>query len=240
MVKPLGIAIVYCLRLLTTGSQSSTQASSPALPLSVTVSQIDSTGRTVTFTVQNTGGKVITAWHVAIVVGSDRDAAHGGYGVDGFRQFEGLGPGQGYILPNGVMNATAKLPQGSDNVSPLVVMPDVAIFADTTFVGDVKSVQWFFDRRRAQLAAWQEIAGALERARTSSTVDERTMELLLSTMDDSIARNGRDIVRQTFRANLSLRLADVRAGRAQAVSTLTAFLQEASENIAAATAHCPR
>jgi hypothetical protein len=90
------------------------------------------------------------------------------------------------------------------------------------------------------LEAWKEIAGELEKLRQSGNVDAETLERVLWIVDDSIAQRGPDIVRQTFRANLSLRLGDVRAGRGQALPILSEFLEEASRNIAAATAHIPR
>jgi hypothetical protein len=61
------------------------QASPAAVPLSVLSTQVDPSSATVTFTLDNTGSQPITAWDVAIVVGVEPEARHGGYGVDAFR-----------------------------------------------------------------------------------------------------------------------------------------------------------
>jgi hypothetical protein len=111
------------------------------------------------------------------------------------------------------------------------VVPDGAVFADTSFAAIAGTPSFVFERRRAQLEAWKEIAGGLEKVRQSGIVHAEALEGLVSAMDDSIARRGSDIVRELFRANLSLRVADVRAGRRQALSTLSEFLEEAARNI---------
>lgn len=239
MTGQLVLGVVSCLGVVICGSPPNTQTSSCAVPLLVVDSQVDPNRRKVTLTIENTGTKVVTSWHVTIVVGTEPDAAHGGYGTDAFRQFEGLGPGDGYVVPKGTVTRTTDLPHTGDPAH-VVVIPDSAVFADASFCGDRRDAEWVFERRRAQLEAWKEIAGELEKLRQSGNVDAKTLEGVLSVMDDSIARRGPDIVRQTFRANLTLRLGDVRAGRGQALPILSEFLDEASRNIAAATAHIPR
>jgi hypothetical protein len=154
---------------------------------------------------------------------------------------EGLGPAtSSYIRPNELITVTADLPGGTKSSVPIVVTPTTAVFADTSFAGDSKYAQRVFEQRRKQLEAWQEIASRLNEARNAGAVDMAALERLLAVIDESIARNGGDIVRRTFRTNLSLRLADVRAGRAQALSALMSFIDEASRNVAAATAHSAR
>lgn len=233
------LGVVYCLGVVLCGSQPQAQTSSCAVPLLVVDTHVDPNRRKVTLTLENTGSKVVTSWHVTIVAGTEPGAAHGGYGTDAFRQFEGLGPGDGYVPPKGTVTRTTDLPHTGDPAR-VVVIPDNAVFADTSFCGDRREAEWVFERRRAQLEAWKEIAGELAEVPQSGNADAETLEGILSAMDDSIARRGPDIVRQTFRANLSLRLGDVRAGRAQALPILTELLEEASRNIAAATAHIPR
>ncbi len=239
MTGQLVLGVLYWLGVVTCGAPPQIQDSTCAVPLLVVGSTSDPYRRKVTLTLQNTGTKVVTAWQVTIVVGTEPGAAHSGYGIDAFRQFEGLGPGDGYIAPKGTVTRTADLPLTGDP-SHIVVVPDGAVFADTSFCGDRKNAEFVFERRRAQFEAWKEIAGALEKVRQSGMVQVEALEGLVSAMDDSIARRGPDIVRQLFRANLSLRLADVRAGRRQALPTLSEFLEEAARNIAAATAHIPR
>lgn len=239
MKGQLVLGLVYWLGVVTCGSPPQPQATSCPVPLLVVDTQVDSNRRKVTLTLQNTGTKVVTAWHVTIVSGTEPGAAHGGYGIDAFRQLEGLGPGDGYIVPEGTVTRAADLPLAG-NPAVVVAVPDTAVFADTSFCGDRRDAEFVFEGRRAQLEAWKEIAGELEKVRRNGDVHVENLEGLLSVMDESIARRGPDIVRQTFRANLSLRVADVRGGRRQALPTVTEFLEEASRNIAAATVHIPR
>ena len=217
---------------------SRAQTTSSTVPLSVSVMRVDPSPRAVTFTVQNTGTKTVSAWHVRIAVGTEPDAAGGGYGVDAFRSLEGLFTGaSSYIRPNELVTATADLPQGTKSVAPVVITPTTAVFADPSFAGDATFAQSVFDQRRQQLEAWQEIEGLLQEARTRGTVDANALEQLLVTIDNSIAQHRDDVVRRTFRTNLALRLTDVRAGRAQALQVVTGMLDEASRNIAAVAAH---
>jgi hypothetical protein len=208
--------------------------------MSVGVVRVDPTSRTVTFTAQNTGAKIISAWKVDIVAGTEPEVGSGGYAVDGFRSLEGLVAGSSYIRPNETITVTAPLPRGTSSLTPVAVTASAAVFADNSFAGDTQYAQGVFEERRRQLEAWQDIAGQLDEVRRGGTVNAARLRQLLAGIDTSIALNGGDIVRRTFRTNLALRLADVEAGRAQALATLTGFAQDASRNIAAATAHSAR
>ncbi len=215
-------------------------SSAQSLPMSVLWAQADSQRKTVTFAIQNTGTKVITAWDVVIVVGTEPEARYGGYGVDAFRGFAGLVPGRSHIPPNGTVTVTADLPSGSEGLVPVVVMPNSAVFADTSFAGDPKSAEFVFERRREQLEAWREIVQQLEAASQAQTLDVEPLELMLANVNASMQRNGVDIVRSTFRANLSIAIGNIRAGRTQVAPALSRLLQEARQNVAVATAHSRR
>jgi hypothetical protein len=213
---------------------------SPSLPLSVLSSTVDGDHQTVTFTLQNTGTQAVTAWDVRMAVGTEPDALYGNHGVDAFREFAGLVQGSSYIVPGGTVTATAKLPSGSEHLSPVVITPTTVVFADTSFIGNDKFAQLIFDRRGAQLAAWRDIANRLQSARASARMDVGTLDALLSEVNTYIERNGADIVRLTFRANLSLAISDARAGRGQPLSVVNRFLADAERNITVAAAHTKR
>ena len=207
------------------------------VPISVLSEQVDPTRRVVTFVLQNTGTKVITAWDVRFVVGTEPDAKYGGIGVDAFREFAGLVGGQAsLIMPGGTIIRTAPLPPGSEQPATVVITPTAAVFADASFAGDEKFAQLIFDNRTAQLQSWQDIVRKLERTRDGGHVDLNELELLLSDLDSQPSRNG-DIVRRTFRANVSIAVANVRAGRGQARATLIQLLDDARHNVAVANAH---
>jgi len=252
MVKQLRPAIVYSGIVLATlgfhrgqtlgaaATKAKAQAGSPAVLITVLSSQVDPTRRKVTFALQNTGTKVITAWDVTIVVGMEPEAKYGGHGVDAFRESEGLVDGRSFIVPGGTVTATANLPFESENLAPVAVTPSAAVFADTSFAGDARFAQLVFARRGVQLAAWQEIVRQLEQIRNTDSGDVGKLDVVLSDVNGSIARNGGDIVRTTFRANLSLSIVNVRAGRRQALPELSRLLTEAHRNVAVATAHSKR
>jgi hypothetical protein len=223
----------------TTGQAATSIQPTPlaAVPLSILSSQIDGRQQTVTFTLQNTGTKTITAWEVAIVAGTEPDARYGGYGVDSFRSFAGLSQGGSALVPGSTAVVTAPLPSRSNALNPVVILPRVAIFADTSFIGDDRFAQLIFDGRAAQLAAWRDILHLLEGARNKGIVDSTSLESILAGVNATILRDGPDIVHQTFRANLSQALSNVRTGKEPAASALTRFLDEARQNVAAAAAH---
>jgi hypothetical protein len=210
----------------------------PDVPMTVVSTQLSSDGRTVTFVVQNNSAKVVTAWDVAIRIGSELDAKFGGYGTDSYRSFAGLVESGPHIFPGGSITTTANAPSGSDAAAPLVVITSTAaVFADNSSAGDKKFADLVFQRRAVQLAAWQEITSELDQIGKSGTVDVANLELILSRLNASLAKNGPDIVRMTFRSNLSIAIADIRSGRALASAKLNLLLDDARRNAAAAAAH---
>jgi hypothetical protein len=218
--------------------QESTPTST--IPMTVLWSQVDSERKSVTFALHNTGTKAITAWDVTITAGTGAEVRRAGHGVDAFREFAGLIERRLSIPPNGSVTATARLPRDSDNLTPVVVTPETVVFSDNSYAGEPRSANFIFEGRRAQLEAWQEIAQHLTNALRAATVNAAVLDQTLADIDASIALRGRDIVRSTFRANLSLGIADVRAGKAQVVATLNRLMAEANRNIAAAAAHSRR
>lgn len=254
MVLPLVFTLVL------QGAPAPSPGSPPAVPLSVmalevgpdeqaqsltarikSASAVEPDAEKVTFTLRNTGTKAVTAWDVEFVVGTPPHARYGGYGVDTFRQFEGLGAGiEGapYILPGGVVTVSARLPSGTRSLRPVLVKPTTAVFADASFAGDARSAAWILDRRRVQLDAWQQIARELEDAPKRGAVDVQVLQGIVARVSASIARDS-DVVRSVFRTNMLLRIMDVLAGHAEPLAILNGFLDEAYRNVAAATAHVP-
>jgi hypothetical protein len=215
-------------------------SSSEVVPMTVLWSQVNPERKTVTFALQNTGTKAITAWDVTITAGTEPEAKHGGHGADAFREFAGIVEGRSFILSNGSITATAQLPRNSENLLPIVVKPAAAVFADNTSAGDPRFINLVFERRLAQLEAWQEISQHLENARKAGALDAAVLGQIQANVDTAIAQKGQDVVRSTFRTNLALAIANVRAGKAQVPSTLERLLAEAHRTIAVATAHSKR
>jgi hypothetical protein len=211
------------------------QLAQPSIvPILVTAVQVNTDRPTVTFGLQNTSAKAITAWHVSIAVGNQTS----GRGVDAYRSFAGLTKDRSHLAPGGTITVTANLPSQvlESSVTP-VITPTCAVFEDKSYAGDGKFADFVFQQRAAELAAWQQVTAALEKARTASAVNLSTLEGLLSTMDGLPASERATIVRQNARTNLSLAITAVRAGRSSAGPKLDSLLNNAHRNLAAAAAH---
>lgn len=194
--------------------------------------KVDKSG--VTFNLQNTSAKAITAWHVRITLGD----SNSGKGTDAYRSFAGLTRDRAHIVPGGTIAVAASIPSGTvATSSPPVVQPTCAVFEDRSFAGDATFADFIFKRRSAELAAWQQVFGELDKARAGGPVGLTTLEHVLSTMDASPQNDGADMVRQNARANLSLAIAAVRTEGASAASRLDGLLDRARRNLAAAMAH---
>jgi hypothetical protein len=203
------------------------------IPLSVFSVQVDPQQPTATFILQNTGPKTITAWHVSIAVGKTTS----GKGADGYRSFAGLTSDASHIPPGATITLTAAVPKGAAESSPAVsVTPDCAIFDDKSFVGDAKFAEFVFQRRSAELAAWQQVTEELDRVRLAG-VTVPALEQVLAAMDGTPQNNAGDLVRQTARTNLTLAIADIRVGRSNPVTRLNGLLDTARRNLAATRAN---
>jgi hypothetical protein len=136
----------------------------------VVSSDLDAVAQTVTFTVQNTGTKTITAWDVRMFVGD----ATSGYGTDAYRSFAGLAKDTGrHIAPAAVFTATARpsrsrRPSIASQDVTAFIEPVAAVFADKSSVGDQKQVDFIFQVRAKRLAGWQAAIIKLEHARNST------------------------------------------------------------------------
>lgn len=217
--------------------QSGTASLSTEIPISILSASMGSRPDEVVFVVQNVGIKDITAWEVRIEVGTPPETKTGGYETDSYRPFAGVVPCGTHIAPGGTRTIIAKLPVGSEALSPiLVVTPTAAVFADKSYAGDEKFATFVFERRAAERAAWLEVVAHLERAE-QEPAGLPGLEAALTQVNSSILRNGDDIVRKTIRANLSVAIRDVREGRASAASKIRSLLDDARRNLAAATIH---
>jgi hypothetical protein len=189
---------------------------------------------TVTFLVQNTGVKAITAWHVTIAVGDESKA----FGVDAYRSFAGVADEQMHIMPGAVRSVTTNAPAAlAASSSIAVITPTCAIFEDRSFAGDSKFADYVFRRRAAERAGLRQLNLELCQAKAAGPVSLTTLETLLSTMDVTVRSDGGDPHRQSVHANLAYGIARSRSGKSSAVLVLNGLLDDAKRDLAAVEAH---
>jgi hypothetical protein len=189
---------------------------------------------TVTFILENTSATTITAWDVRITVG----AHSSGKGADGYRSFAGLTRAGQYIPPGGTLPVTARIPSGvASSSSPATITPRCAIFADKSVVGDEKCATFFFERRAAAMAAWQQLLAELRPVSTKGSASASSLQAVLARISAAPQNDGGDAIRQSVRANLSAVISRINSGERAKGPTFQDLVADAERNLAATQAH---
>jgi len=223
-----------------------TQQGNPAdgsVPLSVLSSQVDYEKQTVTFALQNTSNRPVTAWHVDIVLGTAPHVHTGGYGIDAFRQFEKVSDSgseeASYLLAGATTTATAPLPFTARPSEPVVITPRLAVFADTSFSGDFRFAEAVFEKRANELEAWKDVVRRLQVAQGRRPLDAAALKALVADLSAASYAHA-DVVRIMARANVLAAIRGVKDGKESPAAALDRLMQDAQRNVAAATVHAKR
>ncbi len=188
----------------------------------------------VTFRLQNTTSKTITAWRVTVDVGGEQS----GYGADAYPSFAGLSKVANHIVPGGSISVTAPLPSGlsASSLQPRVI-PSAVVFDDRSSEGDKEYIDFVFAHRAIQLVQWREIVAEFDAVSRPASATLASMEHLLARLQSAPAGEKPNMVRRTAIMNLSWRVKSVSEGRATAQASVAALLEVARQNVAALSIH---
>ena len=219
------------------GQQPRDRADTSAIPIRVVSVQAVPNTRRITFVLQNTGKKTITAWNVSLAVPSAPDVARGGLGTDAYRSCAGLIPNESCMPPGSTAMATADMPSRAGETTTVVdVEPTVAIFDDKTFVGDAGFAEMVFKRRAVQRDALRAVMSDIQEAITAGATPE-ALASLLARLGPAGPENT-DVVRAIMvRPIVVTAIADLRQGRGSSPTMLTDLLERLRGELAAAIAH---
>ena len=233
MTQTLFVTTVVASCLVMAPSQPP-QATEVAVPVRVSAVELSAVDPTISFNLENTGAKAITAWEVFVSVG-DRTT---GRSVDAYRGLAGLTQPGSHILPGGTLSVTLPLPfrLTSSSVKPIVTVTG-AIFEDKSSVGNAKWIDLVFQSRAGELAAWTEVVAELEKLRAAPILGAGAVEEATALFDVAPRNDGGDSIRKVTRTNLGLVTGDLSIGQAKAFSRLDLLLKLARDSRAAAAAH---
>jgi hypothetical protein len=213
------------------GTTSSASAATP-IPIAVIGVQVNPLDNTVRFSLRNDGVQTITAWHVRITSRAPSGAT--GTGRDGYRSFEGLSADHGHIDPGGTLTTIGPLPAQTEL---LTVTPDAAIFRDKSSVGNPKEIEFVFEPRASERAAWSDIVATLNSVIDKGAIGLSHLQRAASRLDQGILKSPDDPVRLNARRNLAIGIDDVARGKALPEVRFAHLLEQARRSLAAADRH---